>query len=258
MASDNTSETAVDLTQLSKNESIKDASRYLRGTILEGLADTSTGALADDDTQLTKFHGIYQQDDRDVRSARRKAKEEPAYSFMIRVRVPGGVCTPQQWLEMDRLATTYGNETLKLTTRQAFQLHGVIKSELKKTIQEINASLMDTVAACGDVNRNVMCNPNPFQSEVHAEALKLAQDISDHLTPRTRAYHEIWLTDEVGEKVQVTETQPRSSRSTASITCRENLRSSLRCRRAMTSISMPTTLASSRFLAMTERSSVTT
>jgi sulfite reductase (NADPH) hemoprotein beta-component len=206
MVSDNISGTAeVDLTQLSKNESIKDASLYLRGTILEGLADTSTGALADDDTQLTKFHGIYQQDDRDVRSARRKAKQEPAYSFMIRVRVPGGVCTPQQWLEMDRLATTYGNDTLKLTTRQAFQLHGVIKSELKKTIQEINASLMDTIAACGDVNRNVMCNPNPYQSEIHAEALKLAQDISDHLTPRTRAYHEIWLTDEAGEKVQVTE-----------------------------------------------------
>ncbi|MDA0812361.1 MAG: NADPH-dependent assimilatory sulfite reductase hemoprotein subunit [Verrucomicrobia bacterium] len=206
MVSDNTNGTAaVDLSQLSKNESIKDASRYLRGTILEGLADTSTGALADDDTQLTKFHGIYQQDDRDVRSARRKAKQEPAYSFMIRVRVPGGVCTPQQWLQMDRLATTYGNDTLKLTTRQAFQLHGVIKSELKKTIQEINASLMDTIAACGDVNRNVMCNPNPYQSEVHAEALKLAQHISDHLTPRTRAYHEIWLTDEAGEKVQVTE-----------------------------------------------------
>ncbi|MEZ5325385.1 MAG: NADPH-dependent assimilatory sulfite reductase hemoprotein subunit [Verrucomicrobiales bacterium] len=206
MVSDNTSGTPeVDLSQLSKNESIKDASHYLRGTILEGLADTSTGALAADDTQLTKFHGIYQQDDRDVRSARRKAKQEPAYSFMIRVRVPGGVCTPQQWLDMDRLATTYGNDTLKLTTRQAFQLHGVIKSELKKTIQEINAGLMDTIAACGDVNRNVMCNPNPYQSEVHAEALKVAQDISDHLTPRTRAYHEIWLTDEAGEKVQVTE-----------------------------------------------------
>lgn len=206
MVSDKTSPIPeFDPSELSKNERIKDASQYLRGTILEGLSDTSTGALSADDTQLTKFHGIYQQDDRDLRRELRKAKKEPAYSFMIRVRVPGGVCTPQQWLDMDRLATTYGNNTLKLTTRQAFQLHGVIKAELKKTIQEINASLMDTIAACGDVNRNVMCNPNPYQSEVHAEALKLAQDISDHLTPRTRAYHEIWLTDEAGEKVQVTE-----------------------------------------------------
>lgn len=193
-----------DLSELSKNEGIKAASNYLRGTILEGLADGSTGALAADDTQLTKFHGIYQQDDRDLRRERRKAKQEPAYSFMIRVRVPGGVCTPKQWLEMDHLATTYGNDTLKLTTRQAFQLHGVIKAELKRTIREINAGLMDTIAACGDVNRNVMCNPNPYQSGLHAEALRLAQAISDHLTPRTRAYHEIWLTDETGEKVQVT------------------------------------------------------
>jgi sulfite reductase (NADPH) hemoprotein beta-component len=195
----------LDSSELSKNEKIKDASRYLRGTILEGLADDSTGSLAADDTQLTKFHGIYQQDDRDLRRERRKAKREPAYSFMIRVRVPGGVCTPQQWLEMDRLGTTYGNGTLKLTTRQAFQLHGVIKKELKKTVQEINASLMDTIAACGDVNRNVMCNPNPHQSEIHAAALKLAEEISAHLTPKTKAYHEIWLTDSSGEKVQVTE-----------------------------------------------------
>ena len=197
--------TDFDSSELSKNEQIKDASKFLRGTILDGLADESTGALAADDTQLTKFHGIYQQDDRDVRRERRKAKQEPAYSFMIRVRVPGGVCTPEQWLDMDRLGTTYGNDTLKLTTRQAFQLHGVIKRELKKTVQEINASLMDTIAACGDVNRNVMCNPNPFQSEAHAGALKLAQDISDHLTPKTGAYHEIWLDDGSGEKVQVTE-----------------------------------------------------
>jgi len=195
----------TDLDALSKNESLKVASHYLRGTILDGLADRSTGALSKDDTQLTKFHGIYQQDDRDVRRERRKQKLEPAYSFMIRVRVPGGVCTPEQWLEMDRLASDYANETLKLTTRQAFQFHGVIKSNLRTTIQEINASLLDTVAACGDVNRNVMCNPNPYQSQVHAEALQIAQQVSDHLTPRTRAYHEIWLDDGSGEKVKVTE-----------------------------------------------------
>jgi len=187
------------------NEAIKTRSNFLRGTILEGLSDLTTGALCADDTQLTKFHGIYQQDDRDVRKERRKKKLEPAYSFMIRVRVAGGVCTPEQWLDMDRLATTHANGTLKLTTRQAFQFHGVIKSNLKPTIQEINTTLLDTVAACGDVNRNVMCNPNPDLSEVHEDVLKVAQEISDHLTPATRAYHEIWLDDgQGGDKQKVT------------------------------------------------------
>ncbi|GHB95278.1 NADPH-dependent assimilatory sulfite reductase hemoprotein subunit [Cerasicoccus arenae] len=179
--------------KLSKNETIKENSAFLRGTILEGLADVITGALSDDDTQLTKFHGIYQQDDRDVRNERRKQKLDKAYSFMARVRVPGGVCTSQQWLEMDRLADTYANGTIKLTTRQAFQFHGIIKSNLKQTIKEINEACLDTIAACGDVNRNVMCNPNPHQSAVHAQVQKLAEDISNHLTPATRAYHEIWL-----------------------------------------------------------------
>jgi sulfite reductase (NADPH) hemoprotein beta-component len=116
--------------------------------------------------------------------------------------VPGGVATPAQWLETDRLATEYANQTIKLTTRQAFQFHGVIKKNLKQTIKEINQVAMDTIAACGDVNRNVMCNPNPYLSEVHADVLKVAQDISNHLTPKTRAYHEIWLD---GEKVQSSE-----------------------------------------------------
>ena len=190
--------------KLAKNETIKSASNFLRGTIADGLLDDSTGALAADDTQLTKFHGIYQQDDRDLRGERRKAKQERAYSFMTRVRVPGGVCTPQQWLAMDRFCTDYANGTLKLTTRQAFQLHGIIKKDLKTTIREINDSLMDTIAACGDVNRNVMCNPNPYQSKVHAEAMETARAISAHLTPATRAYHEIWLVDENGEKENVT------------------------------------------------------
>lgn len=182
--------------KLHKNEGLKDASNLLRGTLAEGLADPLTGNISADDTQLSKFHGIYQQDDRDERSERRKKKLDKAYSFMIRVRVPGGVATPEQWLAMDGLADQYANGTLKLTTRQAFQFHGVLKANLKKTIQEINASLLDTIAACGDVNRNVMCNPNPYQSEVHGEVLKLSQAISDHLTPRTRAYHEIWLDEE--------------------------------------------------------------
>jgi len=181
---------------LSKNESIKESSALLRGTILEGLADGITGSLDEDDTQLTKFHGTYQQDDRDLRAERRKKKMEPAYSFMIRVRVPGGVCTPEQWLAMDSIADTYANGTLRLTTRQAFQFHGVIKSNLKTTMAAINDSLLDTLAACGDVNRNVMCNPNPERSKAHAAALKLARDLSDHLSPRTGAYHEIWLDKE--------------------------------------------------------------
>lgn len=188
--------------KLAHNEYLKIDSNYLRGTLAEGLADTSTGGLTEDEQQLLKFHGCYLQDDRDIRAGRRKNKLEKAFSFLIRVRVPGGVATPEQWIKMDDLATTYANGTIKLTTRQAFQLHGVIKTQLKKTIQGINAAAMDTIAACGDVNRNVMCNPNPFLSEAHADVLKISQEISDHLTPATGAYHEIWLD---GEKVESTE-----------------------------------------------------
>ena len=188
--------------KLSANEYIKTRSNYLRGTIAEGLADLSTGSMCEDDQQLLKFHGTYQQDDRDIRVGRRKHKLEKAYSFMIRIRVPGGVASPHQWLETDRLATEFANGTIKLTTRQAFQFHGIIKTNLKRTIAEINQAAMDTIAACGDVNRNVMCNPNPYLSEVHAQALKAAQDISTHLTPQTRAYHELWLD---GEKVKTSE-----------------------------------------------------
>jgi sulfite reductase (NADPH) hemoprotein beta-component len=189
---------------VSKNEGIKEASRYLRGTIADGLRQAITGAISEDDAQLTKFHGTYLQDDRDLRPERRKKKLEQAYSFMVRVRVPGGVCTPAQWLALDQVATDYANGTLRLTTRQAFQFHGVIKSNLKRTMQAINENLLDTIAACGDVNRNVMCNPNPHQSVAHAEALELARAISDHLTPRTGAYHEIWLD---GEKVVSSEVE---------------------------------------------------
>ncbi len=183
--------------KLSANEYIKTRSNYLRGTIAEGLADLSTGSMVEDDQQLLKFHGTYQQDDRDIRANRRKHKLEKAYSFMIRIRVPGGVATSQQWLETDRLATQFANGTIKLTTRQAFQFHGIIKTNLKRTIAEINQAAMDTIAACGDVNRNVMCNPNPYLSKIHALALKAAQDISTHLTPQTRAYHELWLDGEI-------------------------------------------------------------
>jgi len=189
----------------SKNEGIKESSSYLRGTIAEGLADESTGGISADDQQLVKFHGIYQQDDRDLRKERRKAKQEKAFSFMIRVRVTGGVTTPAQWLEIDRMADDFGNGSFKLTTRQSFQLHGVIKGKLKRTMAEINAAAMSTIAACGDVNRNVMCNPNPHQSVLHGEVLRISQAISDHLTPRTGAYHEIWLDGEKMESSQQAE-----------------------------------------------------
>jgi len=138
------------------NEHIKAASSYLRGTIVEGLRDFTTGALAASDTQLTKFHGIYQQDDRDIRDERQTQGAEPAYSFMIRVRMPGGVCKPDQWLQMDQIADEHGCGTFKITTRQTFQFHGVIKKHLKPAIQDINRALLDTLAACGDVNRCVL------------------------------------------------------------------------------------------------------
>ncbi len=178
-------------------ERIKDASNYLRGTLVKSLQDPLTGALAEDDTQLSKYHGIYQQDDRDLRDERRKQKLEPHYQFLVRIRLPGGVCTPTQWLEVDRIANTWCNHTIRLTTRQAYQLHGILKRDLKLTIAEINGALLDTIAACGDVNRNVMCNPNPYQSRLHAEVYEYARRISEHLTPRTTAYHEIWLDEEL-------------------------------------------------------------
>lgn len=186
-------------TKLSDVERIKARSRHLRGTLVESLKDPLTGAFAEDDTQLSKFHGIYQQDDRDVRNERKRQRLEPAYSFMIRVRVPGGVCTTDQWLSMDEIARMRANGTIRLTTRQAFQLHGVIKGKLKTAIQGINQALMDTLAACGDVNRNVMCSPMPPLSEVHREVQAHAESLSEHLTPATRAYHEIWLD---GKKLQ--------------------------------------------------------
>jgi sulfite reductase (NADPH) hemoprotein beta-component len=143
-----------------------------------------------------KFHGSYMQDDRDVRTERNKQKLEPAYQFMVRVRAPGGVVTPKQWLMVDRLARKYANGTIRLTTRQSFQLHGVIKWNMKTVIREVNEELLTTLAACGDVNRNVMCNPNPYQSEVHEQVYEWATKLSRHLEPRTRAYHEIWLDEE--------------------------------------------------------------
>jgi len=190
--------------KLSANEGIKENSDFLRGTISESLLDDSTGSIPASDAQLTKFHGTYLQDDRDKRMSLIKEKKEKAFSFMIRVRVPGGVCTPKQWIGIDDLSDKFADGTLKLTTRQAFQLHGILKRNLKQTMKEINDTLLDTLAACGDVNRNVMSPANPFESKLHGQALDIAQKIHDHLTPQTTAYAEIWLD---GEKTAIGESQ---------------------------------------------------
>lgn len=180
-----------------KNEVLKAESNFLRGNILRDLADTSNGTITEESGLLTKFHGIYPQDDRDLRNQRRKEGKEKAYIFMARVRVPGGVCEPPQWLELDRLADSHANGTLKLTTRQAFQFHGIVKGNLRPLIQQINlAARLNTIAACGDVNRNVMCNPNPLQSALHGEVQRVTEAISNHLLPRSRAYRELWIDDQ--------------------------------------------------------------
>ncbi|KAI4293855.1 hypothetical protein K525DRAFT_274827, partial [Schizophyllum commune Loenen D] len=175
------------------NEHIKAESNFLRGTIVEGLQDATTGALSASDTQLTKFHGIYQQDDRDIRDESVGQGIEPAYSFMIRVRMPGGVCDSRQWLQMDQIPDEHGCGNFKVTTRQTFQFHGVIKRHLKSAIKDINRALLDTLAACGDVNRNVTCSLIPSKSKLHAQVYEFAKQVSEHLLPHTTTYHEIWL-----------------------------------------------------------------
>ncbi len=184
------------LEELSHNETLKVESDYLRGTLAEEIADPVTGGVTEDSLQLTKFHGMYLQDDRELRSERRRQKLEPLYSFMVRVRLPGGVVTPQQWLKMDELGREYANGTLRLTTRQTFQFHGVLKRNIKQHIQGIDAVALDTIAACGDVNRNVISTANPRRSAVHRRTFELAHEISARLLPRTRAYHEIFLGEE--------------------------------------------------------------
>ncbi|WP_416150631.1 assimilatory sulfite reductase (NADPH) hemoprotein subunit [Salipaludibacillus sp. HK11] len=190
-------------------ERIKEESNLLRGTLKESMLEPISAGISDDDNRLMKHHGSYLQDDRDLRIERQKQKLEPAYQFMLRVRMPGGVCTPQQWLVMDELAHKNGNGTLKLTTRQTFQMHGILKWNMKNTIEEINHALLDTIAACGDVNRNVMCNPNPYQSDVHGEVYEWSKKLSDDLLPNTRAYYEIWLDEEkVAGSPEVEESEP--------------------------------------------------
>jgi sulfite reductase (NADPH) hemoprotein beta-component len=181
---------------LSANERIKAESRLLRGTIAEGLTHVESGSLADDDTQLTKFHGFYQQDDRDLRPERGKQRMEKAFSFMVRMRVPAGILTPVQWLAIEKLAQERANGTIRLTTRETVQFHGILKGNIQSLMQGLDAVSLDTIAACGDVNRNVIASVAPWQREPYGRIGVLAREISAHLLPRTRAWHEIWLGEE--------------------------------------------------------------
>lgn len=185
-----------DVPALSANERIKASSNFLRGTIEDGLTRIATGALADDDTQVTKFHGFYQQDDRDLRAERGKQWMEKAFSFMVRLRVPAGILTPKQWLGVEKLALQRANGTVRLTTRETIQFHGILKGNLRPVMQGLHDEMLDTIAACGDVNRNVIATADPWRRELHGSVSELARDISIHLLPKTRAWHEIWLDEE--------------------------------------------------------------
>ncbi len=192
--------------KLADNERLKDKSNFLRGTITENLTDDLTGAFVGDNFQLIRFHGMYQQDDRDIRAERAKQKLEPLQNVMLRARLPGGIITTEQWLAIDKFAkekSIYGS--IRITTRQTFQFHGVLKPNVKSMHQMLNQVGVDSIATAGDVNRNVLCTSNPIESEVHQEAYEWAKKISEHLLPKTRAYAEIWLD---GEKSETTEEEP--------------------------------------------------
>jgi sulfite reductase (NADPH) hemoprotein beta-component len=180
------------LEKLSPDETLKANSNQLRGQIAEGLDDELTWSVPGTGPKLMKFHGIYQQDNRDIRDERRRQKLEPAFGFMVRIRLPGGVLTPEQWLKIDELGRNYGGESLRLTTRQTFQLHGVLKHNLRSVIQGLGDVKLDTRAACGDDSRGVMCSVNPQVSALHATVYDLAKRSSDHAIPKSGAYREIW------------------------------------------------------------------
>jgi sulfite reductase (NADPH) hemoprotein beta-component len=182
---------------LAANEGIKTASQHLRGNLKAEFADLATPVVSADSEQLIKFHGTYQQDDRDQRIPLKRAGKDKAYSFMLRVRLPGGKATSEQWLTLDRLATELCSPSLRLTTRQTFQFHGVLKGNMKPLIQGMHKVLLDSIAACGDVNRNVMAPVNPEQSPVLEQVYQDAKNWSDYSLPKTRAYHEIWLDEEL-------------------------------------------------------------
>jgi sulfite reductase (NADPH) hemoprotein beta-component len=186
-----------DLTQpvskLHSNEAMKAKSRHLRGTIVEGLADPLTGSVSEDDARLLKFHGMYLQDDRDLREERRRSKLEPDYQFMVRVRLPGGIATPAQWLALDSIARDHGCRSLRLTTRQTIQFHGILKSNLRAAIRRLDAALLDTIAACGDDCRGVTCSVHPQRAALHATVYALAKRASAQMRWKSGAYREIWL-----------------------------------------------------------------
>jgi sulfite reductase (NADPH) hemoprotein beta-component len=191
---------------LSDNERLKAESDHLRGTITSDLQNDITGGFTGDNFMLIRFHGMYQQDDRDIRAERAAQKLEPLHNVMLRARMPGGIITPQQWLAIDKFAaekTLYGS--IRLTTRQTFQFHGVLKPNIKPMHQFLHSIGIDSIATAGDVNRNVLCTSNPVESVLHQEAYQWAVKISEHLLPKTRAYAEIWLDE---EKVETTETEP--------------------------------------------------
>jgi len=181
---------------LSPIEKIKVESDGLRGTIVQSLHNEITGAISEDDQALIKFHGMYQQDDRDRRDERAEKKLERLYSFMIRLRLPGGFLTPEQWIATHNIAGENTTGVIKITTRQTLQLHGLFKSKIKPTIQAFNSVKLDSIATCGDINRNVLCSSHPKQSEIHQEVFEYADKISQLLMPKTRAYYEIWLDEE--------------------------------------------------------------
>jgi sulfite reductase (NADPH) hemoprotein beta-component len=182
---------------LSANEGIKGDSRFLRGTIAKDMADGATGAISESNSQLTKFHGLYLQDDRDQRAALKKAGKEKAFGFMLRVRLPGGRATPRQWLVLDQLSEELSSGSLRLTTRQTFQFHGILKGNVKPIIQGMHEVLLDSIAACGDVNRNVMAPPNPERDSILQRVYEDARSWSEYALPKTHAYHEIWLDEEL-------------------------------------------------------------
>ncbi len=192
----------------SKVERIKITSDYLHGQIVEEL-NQDTSRFTEDQVQLIKFHGMYQQEDRDARQARKASGEEKAYQFMIRSRIPGGALTADQYLVQDELASHYGNDSMRITTRQGFQLHGILKGDIHATIHSINESLLSTLAACGDVNRNVMACPAPVASRAQAQVQEVAGKLALHLAPHSTAYHEIWIDGEkthtVGEDEETVE-----------------------------------------------------
>jgi sulfite reductase (NADPH) hemoprotein beta-component len=181
---------------LSPVEKIKTESKGLRGTLQESLSDQYTGALREQDQNLVKFHGMYQQDDRDRREERNQKKLEWLFSYMIRLRIPGGLITPEQWAGLHHIAGKYSMGTIKITTRQTVQLHGLLKSQTKPTIQSFNTLHLDSIAACGDVNRNVTCSSHPSESPLHGKVHALASKISELCLPKTTAYYEIWLDEE--------------------------------------------------------------